>query len=309
MRPRPALARLRRMRFPSLILLLGLALTAQAQTDEFGVRYWYSDSTTTRSHNAQPLVPSLGNPTSVLTYEDLRAHALELHGRKRFGGSWFVKGNAGIGTIKNKASFDDEDFFAGQVKFSDSTSVVNGDKLAYFTIDVGRDLWRFRNGSAGLFIGYQYWSETLDAFGAAFTVGNVPRIPDSVAVISNEVTWNSLRAGITATTHLSAATRFTVDAAFVPFAHGRDEDSHLLRQNPNDLGPAPNIHIQGDGYGFQLDLELRHAVQRDWEIGAGVRYWWLRATDGTRNAAGTSVPLVELESERFGITLSLTRRW
>lgn len=107
------------MRRVSLCLLSAFALTAQAQDAEFGARYWYSQATTTRSHNAQGLVPFLGNPTSVLTYEDLNAHAVELHGRKSFGEGWFIKGNAGLGSI-TRGSFDDEDFFAGQVKFSDT---------------------------------------------------------------------------------------------------------------------------------------------------------------------------------------------
>ncbi|HEV7476318.1 MAG TPA: hypothetical protein VGO02_01125, partial [Burkholderiales bacterium] len=67
------------MRFASFLLLFGLSLAARAQGDEFGVRYWYSQATTTRSHNAQTVFPSLGNPTSTLTYENLTAHALEMH--------------------------------------------------------------------------------------------------------------------------------------------------------------------------------------------------------------------------------------
>lgn len=296
------------MRFASFIFFCALSAVARAQGDELGVRYWYSESKTTRSHNAQGLVPSLGNPTSVLTYEDLKTHAVELHGRKGLGGGGFIRGNLGLGEIKS-GSFDDEDFFAGQLKFSDSTSTVKGNWLRYGTIDLGRDLWRFSNGTAGIFVGYGYWSERLDAYGAVFTVGSTARIADAVPVITNEVKWHALRAGFAGTWQLSGPTRIMLDAAFVPYAHVHDDDSHWLRQSPNDLGPAPNIQIQGNGYGLQLDLELRHAIQSAWELGAGLRYWWLRSRDGTRSAAGTSVPLSELESQRFGLLLSLTHRW
>ena len=54
-------------------------------------------------------------------------------------------------------------------------------------------------------------------------------------------------------------------------------------RDPSDreffLGPAPNIHIEGTGYGFQFEFELRHTLQAAWELGAGLRYWWLRAEE------------------------------
>jgi hypothetical protein len=298
------------MRFASFLLFFGLSLAAHAQGDEFGLRYWYSEGKTTRSHNAQGLDPRVGNPTSVLTWTELEAHALELHGRKNWGRGWFVKGNAGFGDITS-GSLRDEDFNAGQVKFSDTTTTIKGDSLTYVSVDVGTDLWRWRNGKAGLFIGYQLWREQVDGFGVVQTVPPPVRVtvPDSRKVIGNEVTWQALRVGFAGTWNLNAALRIALDAALVPYAHGRDEDSHFLRQSPNDLGPAPNIHSSGDGYGAQLDAELRYLVLRDWEIGAGLRYWWLRAQDGEHKQAGLNLQLLELESQRFGLTLSVTHRW
>jgi len=307
------------MRLASFLLLFGLSLAAhaQAQGDELGVRYWYSEGKTTRSPNAQFLVASLGNPTSVLTWEDLKAHSLELHGRKNFAGGtsgWYLKGYAGFGAIKS-GSLDDEDFFAGQRKFSDTTSAVKGDSLNFASVDLGTDVWRFRNGRAGVFIGYHFWKEAVDANGVVVTVPRpIPpddgrRISDSVLVIGNEVTWQSLRVGFAGQWNVSPPTRITLDAALVPHARVRAEDSHFLRQSSNDLGPVPNVHSKGDGYGFQLDFELRHEVQRDWEIGAGLRYWWLRARDGEHQQAGLNLQLLELESQRFGLTLSVTHRW
>jgi len=305
------------MRFACLVLLSGLSLAAwaqgDAQGDELGARYWYSEGRTTRSHNAQFADPRVGNPTSVLTWTDLTAHAVELHGRKNFVGGryggWYVKGYAGVGSITS-GSLRDEDFNRDQSTSSDTTSTVKGDSLSYASVDVGTDLWRSSKGRAGVFAGYHFWREYVDAYGIVKTVPPVGRTaPDSLLVISNEVTWQSLRLGFAGQWDVSAPTRILLDAAFVPFAHARDEDSHWLRQSPSDLGPAPNIHSNGDGYGFQLDLELRHLVQRDWEIGAGLRYWWLRARDGEHTQAGFNLQLLELESQRFGLLLSLARRW
>jgi hypothetical protein len=296
------------MRIVWLCVLAALSSTVQAQPWELGTRYWYSEGTTTRSHNAQGLVPFLGNPTSVLDYGDLDAHAVELHARRGFENGWFVRGNMGLGSVQH-GIFDDEDFLAGQVKFSDSTSSVKGNTLRYATIDVGRELWRTDAGVAGLFIGFHYWSERLEAFGASFTVGGVPTIPDSELVITNDTTWRALRVGLTSTARLGARTWVSVDAALVPYAKVRDEDSHWLRQDPGDLGTAPNIFIDGRGYGMEIDLELRHQLREAWEITAGIRYWRLVARDGTREAVGVGVPLRELESQRGGFTLGVTRRW
>jgi hypothetical protein len=310
------------MRLAFLALALGLGIPAQAQDaaphaaqiGELGVRYWYSSSTSVRSHNAQKLDPRLGNPTSVLTYDDLSAHALELYGRRSFAEEWFVKGYAGLGTITG-GSLRDEDFNAGQLIDTDTTSTVKGNRLHYASIDLGLTLWRFETGTAGVFVGYHYWRERVDAYGVISIVDSPPLVvrTDSVPAITNETTWQSLRFGFAGSAAVGPKTRFAFDAAFVPYARVRDEDSHWLRQDPSAgrffLGPAPNIHIKGDGHGFQLEAELRHELQAAWDLGAGLRYWWLRSEDGTRKALGTSVPIVEVESQRFGILLSLTRRW
>jgi hypothetical protein len=302
------------MRVVLLALALGLGIPAQAQDAELGVRYWYSSGKSTRSHNAQAVDPTLGNPTSVLTYTNLDANALELYGRKDFRSGWFLKGNAGVGTITG-GSLRDEDFKVGQVRDTDTTSTVKGNGLGYASIDFGRELWRFENGTAGLFVGYQYWRERVDAYGVVSILRSPPTVrePESVPAITNETTWQSLRVGLTSTARLSPASRLSAEVVLVPYAKVRDEDSHWLRQDPSAgeffLGPAPNIHMEGTGYGFQFELELRHALQSGWELGGGLRYWWLRAEDGTRKALGSSVPIVEIESQRVGVTLSLTRRW
>ena len=289
--------------------------TAPPQGWELGVRYWFSQGTTRWSHNAQGDDPSLGNPTSILTYADVRAHALELHARKELVDGFFVRGNAGLGGIRG-GSFDDEDFEAGQIKFSDTTSSVRGNRLTYATIDLGRVLWTGSRTSLGVFAGYHGWTERLDAYGVRFTVnpGGFADIGDSVLAISNEAIWNSLRVGATLAGALGPMTRFSVDAAWLPYARLDNEDSHWLR---SDFGPAPNVFINGDGRGLQLELELRHRLAGptfghlfgDWEVGAGLRYWWIEARNGNVSTRTFSAPLVEFVSRRAGLTLSLARRW
>jgi len=285
---------------------------APAQRGELGVRYWLSTGETKRSHNAQPVDPTLGNPTSVLLYENLDANAGELFGRQNFRGNWFLKGILGYGQV-NRGSFDDEDFNLGQVKFSDTTSSVTQGRLAYGALDIGRDEWVLRQGRSrlGAFIGYSQWTESVDAYGATdhlgFIGGDVSR---DVRVISNKVIWKSLRVGLAADLALGERSHLALDLALIPYSRLRDEDSHHLR---DDLGPVPNIIIEGRGRGVQLGAELRHEIYRRTQLGVGFRYWYLEATEGTRKVPGVpgaaELPLVELYSVRTGVTVSLRRTW
>src|SRR5207237_748847 len=156
-----------------LLLSFFLVTAVHAQTYEVGARYWLSSGKRVSSHNAQGVDPTLGNPTSTLTYDHLTGHAVELYARRNSPARWFTRGSVGLGVLRS-GWFEDEDFDRGQRRFSDTFSPVKGYSLAYATIDAGRDVWVFGEGRTviGLFVGYSYWNERLDAYGAAF---NVPR--------------------------------------------------------------------------------------------------------------------------------------
>jgi hypothetical protein len=279
---------------------------------ELGLRYWLSTGENKHAHNAQGLVPSLGNPTSVLLYENLDAHVLEIFGRQRFAERWFLKGTLGIGRI-NTGSFDDEDFNAGQVKFSDTTSSVTAGRIGYGTFDVGHQ-WLLRQGTInlGVFAGYSQWTEQYQASGLTNTVGGGTDRDTSVKVIENDLTWKALRIGF-AGQFVFGRARLGLDLALIPYATYRNEDSHLLRQDPGDLGPAPNIVLEGDGRGIQFDAELGYEVHRRTIVALGWRYWYLESTDGKRklpNFPGfAELPVTELYSKRMGATLSVRHLW
>lgn len=302
-----------RIRF--LILALALSPAASAEEapgawdrGEIAVRYWLSTGETRNSHNARAASPVVGNPTSVLTWENLDAHVLEIAARTSFAGNWFIKGNVGVGAITT-GSFDDEDFLAGQFKFLDTTSSVPEGSITYATLDLGITPWPLQGGrgSVGLFLGYNQWTEEVDGFGITQTSDPLGlgggNLPDSVLVISNKAQWKSLRLGLAASMALGERSRFVADLAYIPYGKVRNEDSHHLRP---DLGPVPNVIKEGVGMGVQLDAELRYLIGRRTTLGAGVRYWRLKAEHGTDNV---DFPLVELTSERMGVTLSLARIW
>jgi len=307
----------------TIILITGLALsavsaaqepsTAQAfQRGELGARYWLSTGETKHSHNAQGVAPGLGNPTSTLTYENLDAHALEVFGRTTFEQRWFLKGAVGVGRV-NTGNFDDEDFAAGQIKTDDTTSSISSGSLGYGWIDVGHQ-WVLKDGNVnlGVFAGYGQWTEEVEASGLSTTVGSSGNVDRSIPVINNKLTWKALRIGF-AGQFVFGRARIGVDAALIPYAQYREEDSHLLRQSPADLGPAPNIIHEGEGRGVQLDVEGGYEIYRRTILSLGFRYWYFESTSGTRqtpNIAGSGeLPMTELYSQRLGAMLSLRHLW
>ncbi len=299
------------------LLVAGGALAQEAAPayprGELGVRYWLSTGENKHAHSAQGVEPSLGNPTSVLLYENLDANALELFGRGHFARNWFLKGLLGVGRI-NTGSFDDEDFSAGQVKFSDTTSSVSSGWLSYGTIDIGHQ-WALRQGTVnlGVFAGYSQWTEQVEASGATdhlgFIGGDIDR---SVQVIANKLTWRALRIGF-AGQFVFGRARLSADLAVIPYAEYRNEDSHVLREAPNDLGPSPNIIHTGDGYGVQLDAELGYEVYRRTVVALGWRYWYMESREGKRTTPNRpdvpDLPMTELYSKRTGLTASVRYLW
>lgn len=289
------------------VLLLAAAVPAAGQERgfEFGTRYWLSSGENRFAHNAQGADPTLGNPTSILAYDELEARALELHWRTNFEQRWFFKGNFGVGEVRD-GTFDDEDYDAGQAKFSDTTSAVRGERLSYLTLDFGRDLWAGAAGSTlGVFIGIQQWSEQVDAFGAMATVGTIS-VPGNVRVITNDVRWRSLRIGLAGRAVVTSRIRVLADLAYVPYADLANEDSHYLRA---DLGPVPNVLTEGRGSGVQLDLEARFAVHERLEVGLGLRHWRLAMDRADVTLAGVTVPVTEFETRRTGVTATVVGKW
>jgi hypothetical protein len=315
------------LKFPRIqVLLLAVVIAPLVSAQEpwptprrgdLGVRYWLSTGETKISHNAQGVDPALGNPTSVLVYGNLDAHVLEVFGRENFRNNLFLKAAVGIGRI-NRGVFDDEDFEVGQVKVSHTTSSMRDGRIGYGMIDLGHQ-WVLREGaiSLGVFGGFSQWTEEYNAYGATDHLGFIGGdIDNSINVISNKVRWRALRVGFSGQFIFGRA-RLGIDVAAVPYARFYNEDSHHLRAQPAGsspfaLGPVPNIIDEGEGFGVQSDLELRYAILRRTELGVGLRYWHLKASEGTtnfRNFSNGETPIVDFYTVRTGVTVSLRRTW
>ncbi|MEZ5828539.1 MAG: hypothetical protein R3D01_09285 [Hyphomicrobiales bacterium] len=286
---------------------------------ELGMRYWWSESSTRFDINSSKINPLLGNPTSTLDYDGINANSLEFVWSVRNESRTFAKGFVGGGWLTD-GSLDDEDFFAGQIKFSDTYSKLSGDDSFYGTIDVGQDFTLIDNGPfvvVSPFVGINYWQETVDGFGARCNRDNVGgafcgspgtvAVPFTTRVITNDQSWASIRLGAELKARFWDRLTLRGDAAIVPGAYLWAEDSHYLRR---DLGRVPNIEDHGTGWGYQLEGEVRLDVTQNWALGAGVRYWYAE-TNGKSDFVHFDVTskLDDYTSERFGVFGNVTYRF
>lgn len=285
---------------------------------ELGARVWASQGKTDFNINSSRVDPALGNPTSILTYDDIEGYSGEFYWNVRNESDTVSKGFIGGGGLTG-GSLDDEDYFAGQVKFSDTYSKLDGNNLIYGTIDVGQ---RFalldRRSYIGVtpFIGFNFWQEHPLGYGIRCNRDAVDNIacpqgdvvvPFSTKVIGNEENWASLRLG--GELRMTFWDRLTLigDAAILPVAYVWDDDSHYLRR---DLGRTPNIEDRGTGWGYQLEAEARFDFTPHWSAGAGVRYWHVEAGGNSEFVNfGLKVPLNDYTSERFGVFGDMSYRF
>jgi hypothetical protein len=230
----------------------------------------------------------------------------------------FVKGLIGGGVLKG-GDMDDLDFIIDQINFSNTTSRIDGDNMRYAMIDVG---YAYEVPEAGVklggFVGYHYWREKMTAYGLmcntispgfvnlACPAGAVI-LPSSTPVDIFETTWQGIRVGAEARVQVTDRWSISGEAAWVPYAWMSNADSHLLRQSPADLGPAPNILTRGwRGMGGEVEAFVNYQVLPHFELGVGARYWGLFTQAGTVEFGptfGPDYPLTKWSTQRYGLLL------
>lgn len=284
---------------------------------EGGLRYWYSTGAMRFAFaNGSPLY---GSPTSTLDWYALVAHTGEAFARFDHKPSGvFAKGIVGGGFLTD-GRMDDRDFFASQLRFSDTSSQVKDGHSAYASVDVGWGFSPTAGQHLGVFVGYQYWREKATAYGLlcnqatiVFTGCDGPNIllyGYGTAVGVYEPTWHALRIGFESKVKIDDRWSARGEVAAVPFAALQNKDSHLLRQSPSDLGPAPNVISDGSaGYGIQAEAFINYAVTPNIEVGAGVRYWEFVTKNGTVYFGpdfASHSPLQNFDQQRFGMLLQV----
>jgi hypothetical protein len=288
---------------------------------EGGARYWYSSGKIRFAfRNGSPL---FGDPTSTLDWHSLTAHSGEAFARVDHRPSgFFIKGLLGLGTVVD-GSIDDADFLAGQYKFSDTRSNVSSGSQSYAMLDLGWAYSPVVGTRLSFFVGYHYWHEKMSASGivcrqASFIVAGCPfagamPVGFDTTVFNYEPTWHAVRIGFEGRVAITDRWSFTAEIAGVPYAAMQNKDSHLLRQSPADLGPAPNVITQSDyAYGLETEVFLNYAITPNIEIGGGVRYWGLvsrygSVTNGPTFAIKNTV--TDFDQQRYGVLAQVKARF
>jgi hypothetical protein len=272
---------------------------------EPAVQLWKSEGKTTWNHNAQPANPAFGNPTSQLTYSGMKSDVIEVGLTVRH---WQFFGTATIGTGSiDSGNLQDEDWLAGQVKFSDTNSEIRGDSLSYWMLDGGYHLVRGPRGSFAGFVGVGQYYETIDAFGVIDNFTGVTTVALSRKVISNEARWSFFRLGVNGKVTPWAPLTLSAEFAYLPYVDLSNEDSHHLR---GDLGPVPNIHMTGSGDGVMWQVEGRLTIASSASIFVAYRDWRFRADGDIRfGSSSQKLPLNSFETTRSGVRLGFSYRF
>jgi hypothetical protein len=285
---------------------------------EIGARYWYSTGSV--NFGFANGIAGYGDPTSTIDWNGTTGHTGELFGRFDYRPiGLFVKGVVGGGLLSG-GTMDDRDFFGGQVKFSDTSSNINGKNIDYGILDIG---WSYNVPYSGVrlgaFAGYHYWHEKLtavglrcnpDDFGGAFCGSPGQWIfGTNVAVMNYEPTWHAVRIGADAQIKFWNRWSLSAEVVGVPYALLANNDSHLLR---TDLGAMPNIFDRSrSGYGAEAELFINYTITPRIDIGAGLRYWGLFATAGSSQLGPTFTPdftLRNFSEQRYGVLLQIKGR-
>ncbi|MBN8955130.1 MAG: omptin family outer membrane protease [Rhizobiales bacterium] len=289
--------------------------TVSAWEFEIGARYFGS---TGRSQ--YDLYDAAGAAmVSRLTYTGTTAHAGEAFGRLDHSSGVFIKGFGGFGGI-GEGKLQDEDFPPFVVPYSSTDSRQRNGDFSYFSADLGYNVWSNNAFKVGAFAGYFHYSEKLDAFGCTQTAGSaicVPSIPDSVHVIRQETDWDALRIGVNAQWFLTDRLKFTLDAAWIPYASLDARDTHLLRIGVPGGFTGPTRQT-GDGYGVMIEGVLSYAVTQNLSLGVGGRYWRIEtgAHEATMHFEESAIPVgafapqkLTFETERYGGFVQLSYKF
>ena len=241
-------------------------------TSSFALRYWYGLGNTSKSlygFTRDDLI-------SRLSYTGLQSHSLEILSRVDHNSTGlFWKGYAGGGLL-TQGNLQDEDFPPVTTPYSSTNSTLQNQSLGYISVDFGGALLRGPDFRIDAFVGYHSLHERMKAFGCQQTATNpdicAGGIPNSVAVIVEDDTWQAIRVGLNADFPLAERWRLNLEGAFLPYVWFSGSDNHILRP---DL-PTP-IFEDGHGWGYQLETLLSYKVDDAISVGIGGRYWHMES--------------------------------
>jgi hypothetical protein len=274
-----------------------------------GTNAWWSFGGSTWEHD----IFGLGIAGSKLDWKDVESPVVMATGDF----AWrFLVLSAGVGWGQViDGTLVDEDFALGSV-FSRTESDVRDSNIFLVNADVGLRPLRWRDSQARLgfidvLVGYQFWREEYEAFGASPSIGPIS-VPSNVKAITHEWKWHSMRVGGRFDVPTWRNLNFRLSAFFLPWSSLEVRDTHHLR---TDLAQNPSvISTAKGGFGYQIDTSLTYTVFYGLAVEAGFRYWKVDMHDGSvkfRHSDGTTTQhnLVEANTKRYGPYVGLTYRF
>lgn len=301
----------------TLVLFLAVPASAQIQPVDapgtsatVSANAWWSTGGSKWEHDF------LGIVGSKLDWKDVESPVVMVTGD--FAWRYLVL-SAGVGwgqVIDGTLIDEDFDRTQGNAVFSRTASDVSGDHILLFNADLGlRPLrWRDSQGRLGfidVLVGYQFWREEYEAFGAVPSIGPIAA-PSNVKVITHEWKWQSARIGGRFDVPTWRNLNFRLSAFFLPWSSLEVRDTHHLR---SDLAQNPSVITTATGgFGYQIDTSLSYTFFHGLAVEAGFRYWKVDMHDGHvkfRLPDGTAVgaDLVEASTKRYGPYFGLTYRF
>lgn len=266
-------------------------------TSSCALRYWYGLGSTHKDLYGF----SRDDLVSRLTYTGVQSHSLEIYTRVDHTSSGlFWKGYAGGGLL-TQGNLQDEDFPPTISPYSSTNSTLQNQSLGYISTDFGGALLRGPDFRIDGFVGYHYLHQRLKAFGCQQTASNTVicagGIPNSVAVIVEDDTWQGVRLGLNADFPLVDRFRINLEAAWLPYVWFSGTDNHLLRP---DL-PLP-IFQDGHSWGYQLEALLSYRFDDALSVGIGGRFWHLESKgDAHFEMFGGSPQPLDFKTEIYGV--------
>ena len=277
---------------------------------EFGLRAWLS---TGKLEKTLYGAPSSGlGAVSRLRYDGLIGYSGEAFGRVGVAGWSFFKGAVSLGTA-SKGNLQDEDFEPLTDPYSSTQSTQRKGALDYATLDYGVDVLRDPMYRVAVLAGVNYFRETANAYGCTQSADN-PDIcspgqvsPGTLAITEN-ASWVSARVGLSADVLLFDRLRLGAEAAWVPYVALSSVDNHWLR---TDIGP---INEKGHGRnGAQLEATADYKITDNVSLGAGLRYWRMKAQGDANFVDASGTPLgtqpVAFVTERLGAFVQASYRF
>jgi len=266
-----------------------------AFTSSFALRYWYGMGSTSKDLFGDGML------VSRLTYSGVSSHSLEAFTRVDHTSSGlFWKGYAGGGFLTG-GNLQDEDFPPITTPYSSTNSTLQNQMLGYISLDLGGALLRGADFRIDGFVGYHYLHERLKAFGCQQTASNpdicAGGIPNSVAVIVEDDTWQAVRLGLSVDLPVAERWRINLEGAWLPYVWFSGTDNHLLRP---DL-PIP-ISQDGHGWGYQFEGLLTYQFDNAISLGIGGRYWHMESSGGAHfEVFGGSVQPLDFKTDIYGV--------